>query len=200
MSKGFFFLLSCLVTMVCQGQAINKEYQYSERGPSDDIQFVFSGKDSLVVGSFQMTSAKTMTRNVIFMADSFQMTSQRFKKRIMIGKPDGSNLAIMSVRKRNRYDLDVKGVRYDWVRVKASEWQYQQGGKTVMEGWVSKSEVFHHFNVTVLNPELEDNVVLEMASAHIAVSRIGKKSNAWIIVAAVAVAGLLVRPVIQSNF
>src|SRR5688572_6797295 len=103
MSKGLVFIMSCLVGLGCHGQAINKEYQYSERGPSDDIQFVFSGKDSLVVGSFLMTSGKTMTRSILFKADSFQMTSQRFKKRIAIGKPDGSNLAIMSVRKRNRY-------------------------------------------------------------------------------------------------
>jgi hypothetical protein len=182
------------------GQTITKEYRYIERGPSDDIQFVFKGPDSLRLHSFQLSSGKTMERLGFIQSDTFMMTSLRFKKRITLRKLNEDSLTLLSIRKRNKYDLDVHGRHYDWVRVKSGQWKYLSNGKPVLEARVDRAEGYHNMTVSSLDPNLGDNAVLEIASAHVAVGKIGKKSNAWMVVALVAVTGILLRPVIQNNF
>jgi hypothetical protein len=198
-TKGLTTLL-ILTAFTAWAQTITKEYRYVERGPSDDIQFVFKGPDSLRLHSFQLSSGKTMGRLAFIKSDTFMMTSLRFKKRITLRKLSEDSLTLLSTRKRTKYDLDVQGRHYDWVRVKSGQWKYLNNGKPVLEARVDRAEGYHNMTVSILDPNLRDNGVLEVASAHVAVGKIGKKSNAWVVVALVAVTGLLLRPVIQNNF
>lgn len=200
MVTKIFSLLFVLTVSTALAQTVTKEYRYVERGPSDDIQFVFKGPDSLRLHSFQLSSGKTMERLGFIQADTFMMTSLRFKKRITLRKLSEDSLTLLSIRKRNKYDLDVHGRHYDWVRIKSNRWKYLSNGKPVLEARVDRAEGYHTMSVSLFDPNLSDNTVLEIASAHIAVGRIGKKSNAWMIVALAAVTGILLRPVIQNNF
>jgi hypothetical protein len=200
MTKKVLIALFMFTAFRASTQGINKKYQYRERGPSDDIQFVFKGPDSLRLHSFQMSSGKTMERLGFIKSDTFMMTSLRFKKRITLRKLSEDSLTLLSIRKRTKYDLDVQGRHYDWVRVKSSQWKYLSNGKVVLETRVDRAEGYHNMTVSLLDPDLSDNTVLELASAHVAVGKIGKKSNAWMIVALAAVTGILLRPVIQNNF
>jgi hypothetical protein len=185
MTTKILTTLLILTAFTGWGQTITKEYQYSERGPSDDIQFVFKGRDSIILHSFQMSSGKTMDRHVLFNTDSFRMTSLRFKKRIEFQKWGEDSIAFLSVRKRTKYDLDVFGTRYDYQRVKSGQWKYLKNGKPVLEAKVDRAEGYHNMTISILDPALKDNPMLQLASAHVAL---------------VAVTGLLLRPVIQNNF
>jgi hypothetical protein len=200
MTKSVLTTVFVLMAFMAWSQAITKEYQYVERGPSDDIRFVFKRQDSLVLHSFQMSSGRTMDRHVLVNTDSFRMTSLRFKKRIELRKVGEDSIAFLSIRKRTKYDFDVFGTHYDYQRVKSGQWKYLKNSKPVLEGKVDRAEGYHTLTLTFLDPTLKDNMMLELASAHVAVGKIGKKSNAWVAVALVAVTGILLRPVIQNNF